>query len=251
MNINRIITTTLLTAATVLGMSATPLIDSLKVDVRAGYEVGGTLPTHLDNKIRHINNFDPGFNYTLGVEATLPLKGRWSLHAGLRYELGSMDVDSRVKNYDIEVVRGDESLDGIFNGNVRIRSAQRRFTLPVQAGFALSDKVTLRGGLFVGLLTHKRFWGWAYDGYLREGSPVGPKIEMGIEPGERGDFDFGVDMRRWQWGVDAGLDWQFHRRWGLFAELTYSLNGLFRSNFHSVQPLHPMYGSLGIAYRIK
>ena len=80
---------------------------------------------------------------------------------------------------------------------------------------------------------------------------MGPKIEMGIEPGERGDFDFGEDMRRWQWGIDVGVDWHFHKRWGVFAELTYGLNGLFRSGFHSVQPLHPMYGSLGIMYRIK
>ena len=251
MNFHHILTTIVLAAAMAMGMNAAPLLDSVKVDVRLGYEVGGTLPTRLDNKIRGINNFDPGLNYTLAVEASLPLKGRWSIHTGLRYELGSMDVDSRVKNYDIEVVRGDQSLKGIFNGKVRIKSAQRRFTLPVQAEFAPSDKLALRGGLFVGYLTKRRFWGWAYDGYLREGSPVGPKIEMGIEPGERGDFDFGEDMRRWQWGIDVGVDWHFHKRWGVFAELTYGLNGLFRSGFHSVQPLHPMYGSLGIMYRIK
>lgn len=251
MNFHRIVFTTLLSTIAVLGMNASSLLDSVKVNIRFGYEVGGTLPSHIDNKIRHINNFDPGFNYTVGIEATVPVSQRWFIHSGLRYELGSMDVDSRVKNYDIEVVRGDESLDGIFNGNVRIMSNQRRFTLPVQAGYVLSNKVSLRGGLFVGLLTHRQFWGWAYDGYLREGSPVGPKIEMGIEPGERGDFDFGEDMRHWQWGIDAGIDWQFHHRWGLFAELTYSLSGLFRGGFHSVQPLHPMYGSLGISCRIK
>lgn len=249
MNINKILAIILLAAA-FTNMDAA-VLDSLKVDLRAGYEVGGTLPSHLDNKVRHINNFDPGLNYSFGIEGTLPLKDRWSLHTGLRFEVGSMDVDSRVKNYDIEVVRGEESLDGIFNGNVRIKSAQRRFTLPLQAGFDLSDKVQLRGGLFVGLLTHRRFWGWAYDGYLREGSPVGAKIEMGTEPGERGDFDFDSNMRRWQWGLDVGADWQFHAQWGLFAELTYGFNGLFKSNFHSVQTLHPMFGSLGLIYRIK
>lgn len=251
-NAKRILILALIMCATsTIGLHATSRLDSLRIGIRIGYEVGGTLPTHLDNKIRHINNFDPGFNYSLGAEVSLPVGGRWFIHSGLRYELGSMDVDSRVKNYDIEVVRGDESLDGIFNGNVRIMSAQRRFTFPLQAGFALSDKVSLRGGLFIGVLTHKRFWGWAYDGYLREGSPVGPKIEMGREPGERGDFDFGEDMRYCQWGIDAGADWQFHKRWGLFAELTYGLNGLFHSGFHSVQPLHPMYGILGFSYRIK
>ena len=235
---------------TAVGVKAS-VLDSLHVDARLGYTLGGTLPTHMDNKIRHINKYDLGLNFAVSLEADLPLKGRWALHSGLRYELGSMDVDSRVKNYDIEVVRGDESLDGIFNGNVCIKSTQRRITLPIQATYYCSPQLQLRGGVLMGWLTNRRFWGWAYDGYLRQGSPIGPKIEMGREPGERGDFDFDKDMRHMQWGVDAGLDWHFHPRWGLFAEMTYGLSGLFKSNFTSVQTLRPLYGTLGILYRIK
>lgn len=227
------------------------VLDSVNVDARLGYVVGGTIPTHMGREIRGINQFDPGLNFMVSLEASLPLKSNWSIHTGLRYELGSMDVDSRVKNYDIEVVRGDESLAGIFTGNVRIRTAQRRITLPIQAQYNFSPQFKLRGGLFMGWLANRRFWGWAYDGYLREGTPVGAKIEMGTEPGDRGDFDFDKNMRHMQWGLDVGADWQFSRRWGLFAELTYGFSGLFKSDFHSVQTLRPMYGSLGISYRIK
>jgi hypothetical protein len=67
----------------------------------------------------------------------------------------------------------------------------------------------------------------------------------------RGDFDFDKDMRHMQWGIDAGVDWRFSRRWGVFAELTYGLSGLFKSDFHSVQTLRPLYGTLGIVYRIR
>lgn len=227
------------------------VLDSVNVDARLGYVVGGTIPTHMGREIRGINRFDPGLNFMVSLEGSLPLKSNWSIHTGLRYELGSMDVDSRVKNYDIEVVRGDESLAGIFTGNVRIRTAQRRITLPIQAQYDFSPQFKLRGGLFMGWLANRRFWGWAYDGYLREGTPVGAKIEMGTEPGDRGDFDFDKNMRHMQWGLDVGADWQFTRRWGLFAELTYGFSGLFKSDFHSVQTLRPMYGSLGISYRIK
>ena len=236
-----------ITALTVNGN----VLDSLRADARLGYAVGGTLPTHMGNEIRGINSFNPGLNFTVSLEGTLPLKSNWSIHSGLRYELGSMDVDSRVKNYDIEVVRGEESLDGIFNGNVRIRTTQRRITLPIQAQYDFSPQFKLRGGLFMGWLTSRKFWGWAYDGYLREGTPVGAKIEMGREPGDRGDFDFDQNMRHMQWGLDVGADWQFSYRWGFFAELTYGFSGLFKSDFHSVQTLRPMYGSLGISYRIK
>lgn len=227
------------------------VLDSLRVDARLGYALGGTVPTHIGNEIRGINSYTPGFNFTVAAEVDYPLNERWSLHSGLRFELGGMDVDSRVKNYDIEVVRGDESLKGIFMGNVRIKSAQRRITLPVQAAYHCNSKWTVRGGLFMGWLINRRFWGWAYDGYLREGTPVGPKIEMGTEPGDRGDFDFDANMRHMQWGLDVGADWQIHRRWGAFAELTYGLGGLFKSDFHSVQPLRPLYGALGVIYRIK
>ena len=248
--IKRIILTALLTFALALGLNAT-VLDSLSYDVRLGYALGGTVPTHLGNEIRGINGYYPDYNFTVAAEASYPLGGKWYLHSGLRFELGSMDVDSRVKNYDIEVVRGEESLKGIFNGNVRIKSAQRRLTLPIPAEYRINDKWTARGGVFMGWLTNRRFWGWAYDGYLREGTPVGPKIEMGTEPGDRGDFDFDANMRHMQWGIDGGIDWRFSRRWGAFAEVTYGLSGLFKSDFHSVQTLRPLYGTLGITYRIK
>ena len=249
-NIKHILLFALMTAFTAVGADAL-VLDSLSYDARLGYTVGGTIPTHIGREIRGINSFNPGLNFSIGVEATVPISGRWKAHTGLRFELGSMDVDSRVKNYDIEVVRGDESLSGIFIGNVRIKTTQRRITLPVQAQYDFSPEFKLRGGLFMGWLTSRKFWGWAYDGYLREGTPVGAKIEMGREPGDRGDFDFDQNMRHMQWGLDVGADWQFSRRWGLFAELTYGFSGLFKSDFHSVQPLRPMYGTLGISYRIK
>lgn len=249
-DIKKYISILFLFATTAMGIHAT-VLDSIRADARLGYALGGTLPTHLDNKIRHINSFNPGFNFTVSAEASYPLNSHWAIHSGLRFELGSMDVDSRVKNYDIEVVRGEESLDGIFNGNVRIKTAQRRITLPIQAAYTPNDRWQLRGGFFMGWLTNRRFWGWAYDGYLREGTPVGAKIVMGTEPGERGDFDFDSNMRHMQWGIDVGADFQFHRRWGAFAELTYGLSGLFKSDFHAVETLRPMYFTLGIFYRFK
>ena len=248
--IKRIILTAIFTAALALGMNAT-VLDSISYDFRLGYALGGTVPTHMGNEIRGINGYYPDYNFTVAAEASYPLGKKWYVHSGLRFELGSMDVDSRVKNYDIEVVRGEESLKGVFNGNVRIKSAQRRITLPIQAEYRINDKWTARGGVFMGWLTNRRFWGWAYDGYLREGSPVGPKIEMGTEPGDRGDFDFDANMRHMQWGIDGGIDWRFSCRWGAFAEVTYGLSNIFKSDFHSVQPLRPLFGTLGVIYRMK
>ena len=250
MTIKRIITVTLFIAVMAMGMSAS-VLDSVHYDVRLGYALGGTIPSHIGKEIRGINSYRPGFNFTVAAAATYSFNEHWALHSGLRFELGGMDADSRVKNYDIEVVRGDESLSGIFNGNVRIKSAQRRITLPIQAQYNINTKLAVRAGFFMGWLTNRRFWGWAYDGYLREGTPVGPKIEMGSEPGDRGDFDFDANMRHMQWGLDVGADWRFTHRWGAFVELTYGFSNIFKSDFHSVMPLRPLYGALGVSYRIK
>jgi hypothetical protein len=250
MIISKHIIVMLVAMAMAMGTNAS-VLDTLRIDGRLGYALGGTIPTHIGKEIRGINSFIPGFNFTVAAGVTMPLSKGWAIHSGLRYELGSMDVDSRVKNYEIEVVRGDESLDGIFNGNVRIKTTQRRITLPIQAQYDFNRHLSLRGGFFMGWLTSRKFWGWAYDGYLREGTPVGPKIEMGSEPGDRGDFEFDKSMRHMQWGIDVGADWRFSRHWGAFVELTYGLSGLFKSDFHSVQTLRPMYGSLGVTYIIK
>ena len=139
MSIKRIISATLFLAVMALGVNAS-VLDSIRFDARLGYALGGTIPTHIGKEIRGINSYYPGFNFTVAAEVSYPLSQQWSLHSGLRFELGGMDADSRVKNYDIEVVRGDESLSGIFNGNVRIKSAQRRITLPVQAMYSINDK---------------------------------------------------------------------------------------------------------------
>ena len=101
-------------------------------------------------------------------------------------------------------------------------------------------------------LTTKHFDGYVYDGYLREGDPTGPKVEMGNEEGTRGTYDFGSDMRRWQFGVDLGADCQITKRFGLYADITWGLTGIHRSSFKTIeQTLYPIFGTIGVMYKLK
>ena len=64
MNIKHILITVLLIAASAMGMNAS-VLDSLRLDARIGYTVGGTIPTHMGREIRGINSFNPGLNFSI------------------------------------------------------------------------------------------------------------------------------------------------------------------------------------------
>ena len=142
-----------------------------------------------------------------------------------------MKVDATVKNYHMKMVQGGESIEGMFTGRVMTQVDQSLGTIPVQATYDLSDKVRLKLGPYFSYVSSHKFSGYAYDGYLREGSPTGPKIEL---------------------GNDAGVDWYFSKRWGGFAGLTWGLSEVFKKNFSVIeQPMYPIYGEIGLIYQLK
>ena len=97
----------------------------------------------------------------------------------------------------------------------------------------------------------KNFSGIASSGYLRQGDPTGPKIDIGDKEGEWATYDFSPSMRSLQWGLSLSLDWNATPRLGLFASLSWGLSGIFNSDFTTVQQsLYPIYGSLGLFYNL-
>ena len=95
-------------------------------------------------------------------------------------------------------------------------------------------------------------WNKYLHGYQYQGDPTGQKVKLGHDEGERGDYDFSDDMRNWQVGVDFGIDWRLNNRWGLCADLSWGLNGIFKKDFETIeQTMYPIYGSVGITYQLK
>lgn len=232
-------------------MAGSWFTDSISTEGRLGYNIGGSAPLGMPATIRSLDRFSLTPNLNFGVTATKRLSPRWGLRAGLQFENKGMDIDAGVKNYHMEITKGGETLGGVFTGNVVSRADLWMFTIPIQAVFKLSNKVKLRGGLYGSYLTGRKFDGWAYDGYLRVDDPTGVKVELGHDEGERGDYDFSPSLRHWQWGAVLGADWYFHRRIGIYAELDWGFSGIFVSGFHTVeQTLRPIYGSLGLTYRL-
>ncbi|MCI6168945.1 MAG: porin family protein [Sodaliphilus pleomorphus] len=217
----------------------------------AGYEVGGSAPTSMPASIRGVNKLSLTPNLIAGFQMEKPLTGRIGLQLGLQFENKGMTVDSRVKNYHVAVERGGETLEGQFTGNVNVHATEWMFTVPLMATYKVG-KVHLKAGPYVSYLTSCDFHGWAYNGYLREGDPTGAKVQLGETEAERGNFDFSDHMRRWHAGLGLGADWHISYHLGAFFNLAYTFNGIFKSDFTTVEEtLHPIYGQLGITYRLR
>ena len=228
------------------------LVDSLQLRIRAGYSIGATTPIPLPETIRSIDGYRLTPSFMVGFDAMLPLKGKWGVALGLHFENKGMEGDVTTKAYHMELVKGDSRIEGLFTGHVKQKVTQWMLTIPLQATLQLGRKVTLKGGPYVSVLLSSDFSGIASDGYLRQGDPTGAKILMGSKEDEWASYDFSDEMRRMQFGIGIGADWQVYRRLGVSADLNWGLTGIFPGDFKTVeQTLYPVYGTIGVFYRLK
>lgn len=247
----RITLTALLVLASSTGWSQSFFSD-LQLSARVGYNIGGTAPLGLPASIRKINTFSCKSNFSVGVDAEKPLSDQWGMMLGLRFENKGMETDATVKKYYMEIVKGGDAMNGYFYGRNYTEVKEWMFTVPVQLAFHPSDGLRLKFGPYLSFLTSKNFSGYAYNGYLRGNNPIGPKVEVGNEDNTRGNYDFPDDMRSLHVGLNLGVDFKFYKNLGVFADLSWGLNGIFKKDFKTVeQTLYPIYGTLGLVYQIK
>ena len=231
-----------------VGTAKAGILEELQLRARAGYSIGGTTPVPLPETIRSIDSYNLTPSFMAGIDAQLPLNQKWGISVGLHFENKAMSSDVTTKAYHMEMVK----VMGLFTGHINQKVTQWMFTIPVQASLQLGQKLSLRGGPYLSLLTSKKFYGIASDGYLRENNPTGSKILMGNKEGEWATYDFNDDMRTFQFGIGVGADWQVHKRIGVSADLNWGLTGIFSSDFKPIeQTLYPIYATIGVFYRLK
>lgn len=220
--------------------------------LRLGYALGGEAPVGLPAEIRSLSKYSLQANFGIGADVWHGVgSGGWGVTAGLHVENRGMNVDARVKNYHMAMVQGGESLEGMFTGQVVTCCDRWMVTVPLQATFDLSKRVRLRLGPTLSYVFSQTFDGEAYGGYIRVGSPTGVKVEIGSDGDTRGSYDFSDDLRRWQVAIDGGVDWMIGEHWGAYGEISWGLNGVFKSEFNTIeQTLYPIYGVIGCVYKI-
>ncbi len=223
-----------------------------QLKARVGYNIGGTAPLGMPATIRSLEAFHLTPSLMVGADAMMPLNHQLGVLAGLYLENKGMDGEVTTKGYRMKLKMDADELEGLYTGHVRQKVRQWMFTVPVQLTCRLGHSLLLKAGPYVSLLFDKNFYGTASDGYLRKDNPTGPKVVMGTEENQWATYDFPDDMRTLQFGVAAGLDWQFYRRFGLSVNLSWGLTGVMKSDFKTVeQTLYPIYGQIGFFYRLK
>lgn len=251
MNLKKLLAV-LLIGTSALAVQAKTLIDNATYTIRLAYSLGGTAPVGLPNTIRNLESYHLRPNFALGIDMGNTIDNHWGWLAGVRVERKGMHVDAKVKNYHMAIERGGQTLEGYYTGYEVTEAKQVLITIPLQATYKLCPDISLRLGPYVSFVMAKQFDGYAYDGYLRVGNPTGDKVVMGNTPADRGSYDFSDRMRNLQYGLNFGADWRFYRQMGAFVELAWGLNGIHHSDFKTIdKTLYPIYGTIGLSYKIK
>ena len=81
-----------LLAASALSVHAGGILDDLKYDLRAGYNIGGTMPMGMPASIRSLDAYRPTLSVMLGLGVYKPLTDKWGLTTGSRLENKGMDI---------------------------------------------------------------------------------------------------------------------------------------------------------------
>ena len=252
MNYNRLFVLVCMALFAAHHVTAQDSKDRILVKARVGYAIGGTAPLGMPASIRSVESFKMMPNFMVGIDGMYRFSERFGVQTALHYEIKDMESEVTTKGYHMKVKMDEDELDGLYTGHVQQKVRQRMLTIPLQLTFELSRKVQLKAGPYLSLLLSKEFAGYAFDGYLRKDTPTGTKVVMGSEEGQWATYDFSDDMRTCQMGVTVGVDWAFYRRWGLSADLSWGLTGIHHSDFKTVeQTLYPIYGTIGVFYRIK
>lgn len=226
--------------------------NDLQHKLRLGYSIGATAPLGMPASIRSLEAYYPTPSFMLGRDVSRRLWHQLGVQSGIYVEYKAMNAEVTTQGYRMKVKMDADEMEGYYTGHVRQKVHMWMFTVPLQLTFDLNPSVSLKAGPYVSWLFDKNFSGYAANGYLRQDDPTGPRVNMGVTKDERATYDFSNDMRNWQFGVSVGADWQICRQLGLSLDLCWGLTGIMKSDFKTVdQTLYPIYGTMGIFYKLK
>lgn len=228
-----------------------------KITMRAGLNIGGTTPLPVPAEVKSINSFDPGLNFGIGVDMEKMFTKDWGIQVGIRFESKGMETDVTVENYHTRLMRDGDRTEGNYTGKESTTVNYTLFTIPILAHYRFNGHWALNLGPYFSYALKREFTGIAADGYMRTlkadpltglPAPIGSKIEIPAD--NPATYDFSSDMRRFQWGIEAGMDWQCFRHFMVFAHLDWGMNDTFKSSFEETITftMYPIYGAIGFGY---
>ncbi len=217
----------------------------LEYELKAGLSIGGVSPIPLPAEIRKLESYNPTLLFAIEGNATKWFTPHWGAEVGIRFENKGMKTRAEVKNYNMEMTAADGGfMKGAWTGHVFTKVRNSYLTFPVLATYKISPRWVIKGGVFLSYMNDGEFSGTAYDGYLRNGDPTGEKINV-----TEATYDFSDDLRHFAWGAQLSGSWRAFKHLNVFADLTWGLNDVFKSDFTVIQfDMFPIYMNMGFGY---
>lgn len=213
--------------------------------VKAGLLVGGMSPIPVPLEIQKIESFNPLLSIMLEAEIQKSFDKNWALSFGLRFENKGMKTMAKVKNYEMELMQDNSSVAGVWTGNVKTTVKNSYLTLPVLVVFKPTQRWGIKLGPYISYLLDGTFWGYASDGYLREGNPIGEKIEISNAP-----YDFADKLVHWSYGMQLSAEFQAFPHLFAGLDFTWGINSIFPKDFDTMSfAMHPIYLGLNFGYK--
>lgn len=216
-----------------------------------GYNLGATLPVYLPEEIRSVDSYWPQFTPQLGYGMSYRLSGAWSLESGISLDIKGMGVRDRVKYMYTDVNMDGNNIKGYFTGRNETEVKITYATVPLQIGYQLNDNWKIKAGGYLSYRSSSEFSGTVWGGYLRktEDKDIINSEKVDIEEKGTAVFDFGKELRDFDFGLIGGFEHRLNRKFGLYTNLSYGLISVFPSDFKGVDlKMRNVYATVGMKY---
>lgn len=243
-------TAMIISVMTVIGQEVNLNSNKLNFSFSAGGKIGGVTPLSLPQEIRKLKDYSPNVPFFIGAKGIYQIDTRWGVGLGLIFEGKGMDAEATVKGYKTTfsaVNDSKEELRGYYTGDITTKVHNLYLSIPIQAEYKLSDKWNIQAGPYVAFAVRKKFYGEAFNGYLRHESSIGDKIVI-----DQANYDFSKSVRTVDVGMSLAGQYKVNRNIFALAQFDYGINNIMKTGFESISfGMHNVFLNLGVGYKLK
>lgn len=209
--------------------------------------LGGSMPIPIPNSFSP-TGFGLKFCPVVGYEMTMMSEYGFGLMMGLRYEAKGMKADADVFQIYTDVEMKGAKAAGYFTGKNHTEIYNQYLVLPIGIVWESKSKNwEINANFYVAQAIGRSFKGYVSDGYLREGTPTGDKVDIT----EREYFDFKESVSTFDYGVELGFYRNIYKRFEFNAHVSWGLASLMNKNFTGLPyKMHNVYARIGFSYRL-
>jgi len=222
----------------------------------AGYNFGATAPVPIPSEVRAISGYWPQFTPQLGYNITYYYNPQWGMTSGILLDYKGMGVRDRVKYMYTSVILStdnDRPLQGYFVGKNETQVKSSYVTIPVYLTYKPNETWNFKLGGYASYKSSSEFKGTVWDGYLMRVDEKGGEFVEKISIVNKNDaeFNFGDDMRDFDFGLSGGAEYRINDRFGIFGNLSWGLTSIFPNDYQAISfKMYNIYFALGLTYKL-